>query len=137
MIRAHTLVFYDGHCGLCHRAVRFALDHDPQGDLFRYAPLQGSTFREQIPAAAAENLADSIVIQRVDGALLQQSDAILFLLAEIGGGWRRLGRSLATVPRLLRDQVYRGVARLRHLLFRTPPDLCPIVPSSIQDRFLP
>ncbi|HZH02738.1 MAG TPA: DCC1-like thiol-disulfide oxidoreductase family protein [Myxococcaceae bacterium] len=35
------ILFYDGGCGLCHRAVRFVLARDPAGR-FRFAPLGGS-----------------------------------------------------------------------------------------------
>lgn len=131
------MIFFDGTCGLCHHAVRFALRHDPQGALFRFAPLQGSTFQEQIPAAVAAGLADSIVVEDIDGSLLQQSDAVLLLLAKIGGGWGSLGYVMGFIPRVLRNLVYQAVARIRHLVFRRPPDLCPVVPLSLRDRFLP
>ena len=36
------LLFYDGTCGLCHRAVTFALARDPDGSRFRFAALQGA-----------------------------------------------------------------------------------------------
>ena len=34
-------VFYDGHCGLCHRTVLFLLTRDRDGALFRFGPLFG------------------------------------------------------------------------------------------------
>ena len=38
------ILFYDGSCGLCHRAVRFILAEDRSGTAFRFAPLGGETF---------------------------------------------------------------------------------------------
>src|SRR5208282_2216789 len=32
-------LFYDGYCGLCHRAVRFILAEDTTGTAFRFAAL--------------------------------------------------------------------------------------------------
>ena len=57
------LLFYDGHCGLCHRSVQFLLRHDPGGRAFRFAPLQGCTFEATIPPAQRAQLPDSMVIR--------------------------------------------------------------------------
>lgn len=137
MDHPHTLIFYDGHCGLCHRAVLFALRHDGDGSRFRYAPLQGVTFASEISSREDIAIADSIVVLGTDGSCLQYSDAVILMLREIGGGWRGFGHVLALVPRFLRDLVYRGVAGTRHLLFRQPSDLCPRVPPTLGERFLP
>ena len=137
MNRRHTLVFYDGNCGLCHGAVRFALNRDPEGRLFRFAPLQGSTLTDVLSQDALSKLADSIAVLGTDDSLWEQSDAILIMLEQIGGGWRFMGQTLSIVPRGLRDLVYRSVARVRHHLFRKPSDMCPVVPASLRERFLP
>src|SRR5437879_3847393 len=42
-------IFYDGHCGLCHWAVRFVLAKDRNGDAFRFAPLDSDAFRAAVP----------------------------------------------------------------------------------------
>jgi len=131
------VIFYDGRCGLCHSTVRFAIRHDPEGHRFLFAPLQGETCRLERPSEASKTLAHSVVVIRADGATLERSDAALFLLEEIGGSWRWLGRALALIPRSLRNLVYRGVVKTRRLLFRTPKELCPVVPPSIRSRFLP
>ena len=133
----HLLVFYDGHCGLCHRAVKFALHHDPEGSRFRFAPLQGSTLREQLTPTAIGALSDSIVVLSKDGDLLQQSDAVLRMLEEIGGGWASLARIGSLIPGSLRDFAYQGIAKVRHRVFRRPDEVCPLVPDELRARFLP
>ena len=50
--------FYDGHCGLCHRIVRFVIQHDRE-QVFRFAPLQGETASKQLP----RDLPDSVVVE--------------------------------------------------------------------------
>lgn len=132
-----TLIFYDGHCGLCHRAVKLALRQDPDGNRFRFAPLEGSTLRRRLTPDAIDQLSDSLVVLPSDGPLLQQSDAVLRILDEIGGGWRILGRICARVPRSLRDLVYRFVARVRYRLFKRHDESCPVVSPAFHDRFLP
>ena len=39
------IVLYDGECGLCHRSVKFILDHEADHEL-RFAPLQGEVAAE-------------------------------------------------------------------------------------------
>ena len=52
-------IFYDGDCGLCHRAVRVVLAADPEGRAFRFAPLGGETFRALMQARGAGLDADA------------------------------------------------------------------------------
>ena len=70
------LLFYDGGCGLCHRAVRFVLWADPEGRAFRFAPLGGDTFQALVSAGERERLPDSLVVRTTeDGRLLTRSTA--------------------------------------------------------------
>jgi predicted DCC family thiol-disulfide oxidoreductase YuxK len=131
------ILFYDGHCALCHRAVKFVLRHDRSGKAFRFAPLQGATFQSRVPADARADLPDSVVVLTEDGALLVRSNAFLHILRRLGGGWRILAGLLAVVPRPLRDVIYRLIARIRYRVFGTRDDLCPIVPLDLRSRFDP
>jgi predicted DCC family thiol-disulfide oxidoreductase YuxK len=129
------MLFYDGHCGLCHRAVKFVLRHDPDGRAFRFAPLQGNTFQALVPWDRRAGLPDSVVILTRDGALLVRSDAFLHIFRELGGAWKFLAAVLAVIPRRLRDAVYDFIARIRYRVFGRPQDLCPILPPHLRARF--
>lgn len=131
------LLFYDGHCGLCHRAVKFVLKHDRSGNAFRFAPLQGATFESRVAADRRAVLPDSVVVLTEDGALLVRSNAFLHILRRLGGGWRALGSVLGVIPRPVRDVVYDFVARIRYGVFGRRDDLCPIVPADLRKRFDP
>jgi predicted DCC family thiol-disulfide oxidoreductase YuxK len=131
------MLFYDGHCGLCHRAVKFVLKHDRTGEAFRFAPLQGETFRALVPDAARGSLPDSIVVRTSDGALLVRSTAFLHILRRLGAGWRLWASILAVIPRGLRDAAYDFVARVRYRIFGRRDELCPIVPAELRKRFDP
>src|SRR5262249_60447988 len=113
----HSTVFYDGGCGLCHRAVRFAIAHDADGSRFRFASLQSEGFRRRVPAAARAGLPDSIVTLTPDGTLLVRSAAVIHVLDRVGGGWKGAGRLLRLAPRRARDAGLatgaRGRARAR------------------------
>ena len=130
-----STVFYDGGCGLCHRAVRFAIAHDPDGSRFRFASLDSEGFRRRVPAAARAGLPDSIVTLAPDGTLLVRSAAVIHILERVGGLWKLLGKLLTLVPRRARDAGYDGIARVRHHFFRRPDDACPVTPPELRARF--
>ena len=68
------ILFYDGHCALCHGAVKFVLKHDRSGEAFRFAPLQGATFQSRISAGARAALPDSIVVLTEDGSYVRRAE---------------------------------------------------------------
>jgi predicted DCC family thiol-disulfide oxidoreductase YuxK len=131
------MLFYDGYCGLCHRAVKFVLKHDRSGTAFRFAPLQGETFQARVAAAERAGLPDSIVVLTREGKLLVRSDAFLHILRRIGGGWKILGAVLAVIPRAVRDAVYDFVARIRYRVFGRRDDVCPVAAPELRARFDP
>jgi predicted DCC family thiol-disulfide oxidoreductase YuxK len=134
---AAEYLFYDGHCGLCHRAVKFVLKHDRGGRVFRFAPLQGSTFLARVAPERRLGLPDSVVVLTRDGELLVRSAAFLHIFRGLGGGWGVLASVLGVLPRGLRDFVYDFIARIRYRVFGRRDDLCPIVPAELRPRFDP
>jgi predicted DCC family thiol-disulfide oxidoreductase YuxK len=132
--KAVDRIFYDGHCGLCHGFVRFVLAKDGSG-LFRFAPLDSDVFRAAVPEASRANLGDSIVVLTADGSLLTRSAAVLHVLRRLGGLWRLLAGLISLIPVAACDWLYDRIARIRHRLFRRPPDSCPVVPARLRDRF--
>lgn len=114
------IIFYDGVCGLCNRLVQFVLRHDKR-DYFRFAALQSNLARSTLQRhdRDAEDLDTVYVVVQYDQPterLLARSDAILFLLKQLGGIWRvaALGKVL---PRPVRDSIYGLVARNRYRVF--------------------
>lgn len=135
---AHPVhLFYDGTCGLCHRAVKFAMKHDEDGSRFRFAPLQGPTFERLIDPATRVGLPDSVAILTSGGDVLVRSDATIHLLRRIGGSWGALGSAIALVPRSLRDAVYDAVASARYRIFGRKQDVCPVMTAEQRGRFDP
>lgn len=130
----YNIVFYDGHCGFCHGAVRFALAID-RAAVFRFAPLQGRLFAELFSEQERQRIPDSIVVRDPNGTLLIYSSAIVHVLRQVGGTWAKIGWLLGLVPPFLRDAGYRCVARIRRQLTKRPPDLCPIIAPHLRSRF--
>jgi predicted DCC family thiol-disulfide oxidoreductase YuxK len=131
------MLFYDGHCALCHGAVKFVLKHDRSGNAFRFAPLEGETFRSQVPASERANLPDSIVVLTSDGRLLVRSDAFLHILRRLGRAQKILAGALAIIPRPVRDFAYDFIARVRYRVFGRRDDVCPLVSPGLRKRFDP
>jgi predicted DCC family thiol-disulfide oxidoreductase YuxK len=115
--------------------VRFVLAEDIGGTAFRFAPLGGPTFDEEVSAERRATLPDSLVVATGEGQLLTRTAAVLYLARRLGGLWRLLAGLGAFVPRSVADAAYDLVARLRHRLFRKPTDSCPLVPAELRRRF--
>ncbi len=128
------LFLYDGVCGLCDRTVQFLLARDPAGAL-RFAPLQGPT------AAALATRHPEItgnldtVIYLEDGVAYVRSEAVLRACGHLPAPWRLL-RALRWIPAVLRDVVYRLVARSRYRIWGRY-DTCKLPSEDEAARFLP
>jgi predicted DCC family thiol-disulfide oxidoreductase YuxK len=130
------VLFYDGGCGLCHRAVRLLLRLDKRGRL-RFAPLAGETFRRLVPEGGRPALPDSLVLVVDEGPPLVRSAAVVEALRATGGFGRGLAALSRLVPRPLADGLYDAVAGARRRLFTPPRESCPVAPGALRGRFLP
>ena len=111
-----SVVVFDGACVLCSHWMDLILCHDREGR-FRLAPMQGTSGRDLLVShgVSPDDPASLLLVQ--DGHGYTNTDAIVRVLYEFGGGWRLLERLLKLVPRLLRDPLYRWLARHRYTLF--------------------
>jgi predicted DCC family thiol-disulfide oxidoreductase YuxK len=109
-----SIVFFDGVCGLCNHAINFLMARDKHRRL-RFAPLQGVTATELVPAEVRNKL-DTFVFSD-QGRLYYRSTAFARILMRIGGLWYFLGALLWTIPSPLRNLGYRMVSRVRYRLF--------------------
>lgn len=125
------VVFFDGVCGLCNRAVDFLLRAD-RHQVLRFAPLQGETAAALLGRQTDAPL-DSIVLLDASGRH-ERSYAILLILQHLGGAWRMAGL-LTVVPRPLRDAFYLWIARNRYAWFGQKAT-CRIPNSADRARFL-
>jgi predicted DCC family thiol-disulfide oxidoreductase YuxK len=131
---AETL-FYDGRCGLCHRAVRFLLAEDRRGEAFRFAPLDGELFRATVTEERRAALPDSLIVLTAEGELLSRSSAVFYVMRRLGGVWRVVALIGQLIPGAWLDGLYDAVARMRYRLFRKPESSCPILPGRLRSRF--
>jgi predicted DCC family thiol-disulfide oxidoreductase YuxK len=135
----HPILLYDGVCGLCNRMNQFVLRHD-RADVFRFASLQ-SALAGRILARHGADAADLDTVYVVvnpdqpDEHLLARSDAVIFVLKQLGGFWGLTAFVLRFKPRFLRDSGYRVVARHRYRFFGRS-ETCFLPSSENRGRFL-
>jgi len=132
------VLFYDGVCGMCDRAVQFVLRHD-RAARFRFASLQSDFARAVLArhgcqAGALDTMYLLLGAGTADERLLSRSDAILAILGDLGGPWSvpALARVL---PRSWRDRAYDVIARNRYRWFGRY-DQCALPPAKARERFI-
>jgi len=135
------ILFFDGECGFCDRAIRFAMSRDVHGRLHA-ATLAGET-AQHVLAPFTEMLrnVDSTVLylpgtsERAASVQIH-SDASLSVLQLLGGVWALLGTAGRLVPRWLRDTAYKAFAKRRFQLFGRV-EACQLWPPAWRARILP
>lgn len=136
---AHSIVLYDGVCGLCHRFNRFVLKRDRR-DRFRFAPLQG-TFASQALGRHGKDPRDLDTVYLIVDAggpreeALSRGHAVRRILSELGGVWRFAAAVLRLLPGPLLDAAYDFTARRRYRWFGKY-ESCPAPSEKDRRKFL-
>ena len=137
-------LFYDGDCGLCHRAVRFLIaedEHLDEASRLRFAPLGGDAFLRMVATSSEidpASLPDSIVLELEDGRVATRASAAIEIANRLGGFWRAIAFAISLggyVPGSVLDSAYDVVAENRKRFFEKPKDSCPILPPDLRERF--
>ncbi len=131
MQKTATILFYDGHCNLCHGVVRFVVKRDKK-KVFLMAPLQGETARQRL----SEELlcSDTVVLLEGDSVFIK-SKAAFRVLKRLGFPWS-VWCVLDFLPKFLTDFGYDTIARSRYRIWGRR-DVCERPEVADQERFLP
>jgi len=135
---SHTLVLYDGVCGLCNRLVSFLLRQDRR-DQFRFAPLQSELAQTLLRRYGLDpNDFDTVVVLADYGQpaerALTRSQAALWAVGRVGGIWS-LFVIAKVIPLSLREALYKFIARHRYQVFGKY-DVCPLPKAEVRHKFL-
>jgi len=112
---APAIVVFDGICHLCSAWVQFLLRRDRRGR-YRFASMQSDTGRTLLRTHGLDPDAPFSMLLLEGERARTDSDAILAVVAGLGGAWRAVS-VLRLLPRMLRDPCYRLIARHRYRLF--------------------
>lgn len=127
------IVFFDGRCPLCHRAVLALLELDSKRVL-RFAPLQGETAAEYLSDDSRRELS-TLVYRSVDGEIATKSTGFLRAAEHLSEVHARSARLLLVIPNAIRDGIYDIIADNRYNWFGQY-DACRL-PDGSDERFLP
>jgi predicted DCC family thiol-disulfide oxidoreductase YuxK len=130
------IIFFDGGCGLCDRAVGLVAALDG-GQRLWFAPLQGEAAKV-FGVAGDVSEAGTMVLVRAEGReiveVFERAEAALQILRVLGGAWRWLAGLLRIVPRAWRERLYRWIAKNRHRWFA--PRSCALDDRRLGGRLL-
>lgn len=129
-----TIILFDGVCNLCAWSVQFIIKRDT-GRVFRFASLQSEVGRNITRQHGLDESALNSFILVENGRAWRESDAALRVCKRLPWPWRWLPLFLL-VPRVLRDPVYRLIARNRYRWFGKS-DTCLMPSPEMRARFLP
>jgi predicted DCC family thiol-disulfide oxidoreductase YuxK len=135
----NPIILYDGVCGLCNRLNQFVLKRDKR-DLFRFAPLQSKLAaailaRHGLRAGDLDTIYLVQNFKQTNEKLLSRSDAIVYVLSQLGTVWRIAGYLFRLLPQVARNWQYALVARNRYRTFGKT-EYCPLPSAKDRDKFL-
>ncbi|MFM7764236.1 MAG: thiol-disulfide oxidoreductase DCC family protein, partial [Sphingomonadales bacterium] len=122
------ILFYDGHCNLCHKVVRFVVKRDKK-KIFLLAPLQGETAVQQLSEEVRS--VDSVVLLAGNEVYLK-SRAAFSVLKLLGLPWSVLN-VFSILPMSLTDKIYDAIARRRYRIWGRR-DVCELPDVADQSR---
>lgn len=125
------IVYFDGVCSVCNGFVDFLISRDRNHSL-QYATLQGETAKNNLDEELYKNM-NSIIFQS-DEKVYTRSNAALMALSSLGGFWK-FAVWLRLIPQIIRDCVYRVIAKNRYNWFGKR-DKCRVLTESEKERIL-
>ncbi len=119
----HPVFVFDGHCVLCSSGAAFIMRYDHEHKV-RFLSAQ-SSLGEAIYNHYGLPLDSSYILIADDGTHMKTDG--FFRLADILGGWFRVGKVFKIIPRFVRDWVYGHIARNRYSLFGQSEEQCALL----------
>jgi predicted DCC family thiol-disulfide oxidoreductase YuxK len=105
-------IIYDGECNLCNSVVRFVRKHD-HVDQFYFVALQSEEGQGLINKIGLPEKDRNTAIYIISDRFYIRSTAVLHILKDLGRGWQ-IFYAFIIVPRVIRDFVYKLIARYRY-----------------------
>ena len=126
-------ILFDGVCNLCAWAVRFILERDPRNAL-RFASLQSDTGQRLLAEHGLQAVTMDSFVLIENGVAFTESTAALRVSRHLHRAWPLCYAGII-LPRVLRDPIYRFIARNRYRWFGKQ-DSCMMPTPELRARFL-
>lgn len=131
-----AVVLFDGVCVLCQGAVKFIFKRDPHG-CCKFAAMQselGQQLLRQNGATGIDGVQMDTMFLLENGVLYNRSSAALRIVRRLRFPWPLL-YVFIFVPRVVRDAMYRWIAKNRYRWFGKV-EACMLPSKEIRGRFL-
>ena len=125
------ILFYDGHCNLCHKVVRFIVRRDKKR-LFYLAPLQGETAAKCLPRHWLN--VDTVIL--LEGKNIYVRSKAAFRVLKVLGFPYSVWSVLGLLPAFVTDWGYNRIAKHRYRWWGRR-EVCEWPDLQDQSRFLP
>ena len=122
-----NIIYYDGNCALCHKAVIIILKLDTK-NYFKFSPL----FLLKINK---KNLPDSLVL-KLHNQLYYEGEAIIKIFSKLNKIGKILSLLLKFIPIKLLNIIYKYIAINRKRWKIKKGTTCPIIPLELKNRFI-
>jgi len=127
------VILFDGVCNLCNGFVKFVLKRDKNG-IFQFASLQSVYSKELLAYFNHPNIEPETIVVYNGEKIITESDAVLAIVGSLYGIWKGT-LVFKLIPRLIRNWLYRLVARNRYKLFGKK-DQCMVPDENMKNRFI-
>ncbi|HTA63379.1 MAG TPA: DUF393 domain-containing protein [Bacteroidia bacterium] len=118
-MQGKNILFYDGDCALCNKAVQFVINHEKNSDNpLLFCSLQSAYAKQALGKHAYDFNNLSTLVLMINDGVYYKSDAALGLTKFFKKPYSLL-IVLKLVPKFIRDYVYVLVAKNRKRLFKT------------------
>ncbi len=133
-MKEEPVILFDGVCNLCNSVVKLVIRQDKNA-YFKLAALQSRAGQELLKKHGLPQKDFETFLLFENGKVYQQSDAALMVAKRFSPYWQGL-QVLWIIPQLIRNAVYRFIARRRYRWFGKK-EACMIPTPDIKNRFLP
>ena len=128
-----NVIVFDGQCVLCRRWFHLIVKRDHEVK-FKFCAMQTNLGKQLLRDAGLDAADPMSFLLLEEGAPFTDSDAMIRVLTQLGGGWRFV-KVLRIVPRPIRDFGYRLIARNRYRMFGKTEE-CLVPTPELSNRFL-
>ncbi len=129
----HPILLFDGVCNLCNGFVQFIIKQDKQQKI-KFTSLQSETAHQLLKQQTTYLQSLDTVVLIDNGQIYTHSEVPLHI-AQLLGGWWNLLLIGKVIPKKLRNQMYRLVAKNRYRWFGKQ-STCWIPTPELKARFL-
>ncbi|WP_225871317.1 thiol-disulfide oxidoreductase DCC family protein [Pedobacter cryotolerans] len=133
IMNGNDIIFFDGLCNLCNRAVQFTIERD-KSNVFRFASLQSDYANQKLKPFNIEPSEGNSFVLLEGEKVYQRSTAALRVARKLTGLWPLL-YGFIVVPPFIRDGVYSYIAKNRYNWFGKQ-ESCWVPTPGLKSKFL-